>query len=588
MGALEPLLPSTLTSATAPMTVGEHTPLLGDEESINTLDKHDQDETNPEAQEGVQTVEAITLVWSRTSLRLTYVFILLIYTLNSIQTQVTGNLMAYVVSGFSAHSLIPVIGIVSGIINGVLRLPVAKLLDLWGRAEGFAFMTVIATTGLLLMAVCRNVETYAAAQVFYAVGFGGMGFTMNVVIADISSLKNRALAVSLTTSPYIITTIIGPRLAQSIYQTVGFRWAFGIFAVLTPAFAAPIFSMLFVNQLRAKKVGVLFSGSPSRTWKEAVLHYAEEFDAFGVIFLVSGLSFLLLPFSITGYADNTWTSPTIIFMILLGFVLLVTFGFWECFYAPKPFIPYHLLLDRTVIGACMLCSTRFVAYFCWDGYYTSYLQVVNGLSISEAGYIGNIFTLGSCSVALVVGYLIRATGRFKWIAWIAVPIELAGGASMIYFRQPYQHIAYVVGCQVLIAVAGGAIVMCEQMAVMAVVEHAQIAAILAMLGLFAYIGGAVGSSVSGAIWTNTLPGALLERLPDYAQENATAIYEDLALQLTYPRGSEVRDAIVGAYGVAQMRMCVAGTVVLLFGFVWVSLWKDVRIKEVKQSRGTVL
>ncbi|CAL3967789.1 unnamed protein product, partial [Diplocarpon coronariae] len=214
--------------------------------------------------------------------------------------------------------------------------------------------------------------------------------------------------------------------------------------------------------------------------------------------------------------------------------------------------------------------------------------VVNGLSISEAGYIGNIFTLGSCLVALVVGYLIRATGRFKWIAWVAVPIELAGGVSMIYFRQPYQHVAYVVGCQVLIAVAGGAIVMCEQMAVMAVVEHGQIAAVLAMLGLFAYIGGAVGSSVSGAIWTNTLPGALRERLPDYAKGNATAIYEDLALQLSYPRGSEVRDAIVGAYGVAQMRMCVAGTVVLLFGFVWVGLWKDVRIKEVKQNRGTVL
>lgn len=68
-------------------------------------------------------------------------------------------------SDFSAHSLIPVIGIVSGIMSGVLKLPIAKLLDLWGRAEGFAFMTLIGTIGLLLMAVCRNVETYAVAQV---------------------------------------------------------------------------------------------------------------------------------------------------------------------------------------------------------------------------------------------------------------------------------------------------------------------------------------------------------------------------------------------------------------------------------------
>lgn len=52
--------------------------------------------------------------------------------------------------------------------SGVLKLPIAKLLDLWGRAEGFAFMTLIGTTGLLLMAVCRNVETYAVAQVGFS------------------------------------------------------------------------------------------------------------------------------------------------------------------------------------------------------------------------------------------------------------------------------------------------------------------------------------------------------------------------------------------------------------------------------------
>lgn len=91
--------------------------------------------------------------------------ILLIYGLNSIQAQVTSNLMAYVVSDFSAHSLIPVIGIVSGIMSGVLRLPIAKLLDLWGRAEGFALMTLISTIGLVLMASCRSIQTYAAAQV---------------------------------------------------------------------------------------------------------------------------------------------------------------------------------------------------------------------------------------------------------------------------------------------------------------------------------------------------------------------------------------------------------------------------------------
>jgi hypothetical protein len=64
------------------------------------------------------------------------------------------------------HSLISVIGITSNLLSGVLQLPTAKVLDIWGRSEGFAIMTIITTLGLVLMAVSQNVETYAAAQVY--------------------------------------------------------------------------------------------------------------------------------------------------------------------------------------------------------------------------------------------------------------------------------------------------------------------------------------------------------------------------------------------------------------------------------------
>lgn len=48
---------------------------------------------------------------------------------------------------------------------GILQLPIAKMIELWGRYEGFAAMTGLATLGLVLTAVCKNVEKYAAAQV---------------------------------------------------------------------------------------------------------------------------------------------------------------------------------------------------------------------------------------------------------------------------------------------------------------------------------------------------------------------------------------------------------------------------------------
>jgi len=59
----------------------------------------------------------------------------------------------------------------SGIIGGVLKLPLAKVLDIWGRPQGFLITVIFLEVGLIMMALCQNVETYAAAQVFYWIGY---------------------------------------------------------------------------------------------------------------------------------------------------------------------------------------------------------------------------------------------------------------------------------------------------------------------------------------------------------------------------------------------------------------------------------
>jgi hypothetical protein len=59
----------------------------------------------------------------------------------------------------------------SSIIGGLVQLPLAKVLDIWGRPQGYALMVFFLTMGLVMMASCKNVETYAAAQVFYWVGY---------------------------------------------------------------------------------------------------------------------------------------------------------------------------------------------------------------------------------------------------------------------------------------------------------------------------------------------------------------------------------------------------------------------------------
>jgi hypothetical protein len=96
--------------------------------------------------------------------------ILIIYFVESFQQQMSYSFTPYVTSAFSLHSLTATTGIMSSIISGLVKLPLAKILDIWGRPQGLALMVFLLTIGLIMMAACRNVETYAAAQVFYWVG----------------------------------------------------------------------------------------------------------------------------------------------------------------------------------------------------------------------------------------------------------------------------------------------------------------------------------------------------------------------------------------------------------------------------------
>ena len=276
-------------------------------------------------------------------------------------------------------------------------------------------------------------------------------------------------------------------------------------------------------------------------------------------------------------------------MIIFGGLLIIIFALYEKFLAPKTFIPFSLLTDRTVLGACVLAGTLFVSFYCWDSYFSSYLQVVHGQTITHASYIGNIYNIGSCFWSIVVGIAIRYTGRFKWIAlYFGLPLQILGIGLMIHFREPSNNIGYVIMCQIFIAFGGGTLVICEQMAVMAAAKHENIAVVLAIEAMFTSIGGAIGSTISAAIWTGTFPQALAKYLPASAQADKLTIYSSLVQQLSYPVGSETRNAIDRAYGVGQRYMLIAGTSVLVIGVVATAVWRDIQVKNFKQAKGTVV
>jgi fucose permease len=94
----------------------------------------------------------------------------LIYCVIAMQEPLIRALTPYVTSAFRLHSLTATTGIISSIVSGLIQIPLAKVLDTWGRPEGLTIMLVFWILGFVMMAACNNVETYCAAQVFSAIG----------------------------------------------------------------------------------------------------------------------------------------------------------------------------------------------------------------------------------------------------------------------------------------------------------------------------------------------------------------------------------------------------------------------------------
>ncbi|EGY22015.1 siderophore iron transporter mirB [Verticillium dahliae VdLs.17] len=547
--------------------------------------KADSDADSANFQGGVRRVRAITTVWSKKTLWLMFALLYLVSFVDQLTVSITYALNPYITSSFGKHGLLATVGIVSSIVGACTSLTLAKVIDIWGRIEGFISMTVIIVIGTIMKATCQNMEAYVAAQTLWWVGHLGALFTIDVMLADMTSLRNRMIMFTVNGTPLICSTFAGPKIADLFYKYHNFRWAFGTFAILTVAVALPVVIVMLWEQRKAEKSGVLPKVESNRTFFQSVKHYLIEFDAVGIILVTAVFALILLPFNIVPYAPNGWKTGYIIAMEVLGVLCTPGFYVWEMYFAPVKFLPWKYLKEPTIIGSSLLYCVMFISIFSWNTYFGSYLQVVHRLDITTANYVLNAFSLASAIFSPVFGLLIRYTGNFKWVAYTGLPMMLLGTALLIPFRQPSTSVAVLTITQVLCGLGTGMFATCGQIAVMAVVTHQELAVVIAIWGMFGGIGSSIGFAISGAIWNNELPAQLLKRLPASAIDDAGLIFGDMVLQMSYADGTPERDAIVDSYAYVQRHMVIAGAALAPLCLIAIYLWKNVNVNKLEKEQG---
>ncbi|OGE56287.1 hypothetical protein PENARI_c003G08124 [Penicillium arizonense] len=547
------------------------------------------DADSAEFQGGVQRVRAITASWSTETLILMFILLYLVSFVDALLSSVQSSLNPYITSSFESHGLLPVVSVVSTILGGSSKLTLAKIIDIWGRVEGFLFMLLIIVVGLIMKATCTSMEMYTAAHTLYWVGHIGITYVVEIMLADMTTLKNRMIMLGINGTPGIATTFAGPKIAALFYANLNFRWAFGAFCIILVGVCIPVAVVMLFMQRKAEKTGMLQNERSGRSWWQSISHYFVQFDVIGIILITAVFSLILLPFSIDSYAPKGWASGYIIAMEALGVACIPAFYFWERYFSPVQFLPWKYLKEPTIIGSSLLYGVMFISTYTWNTYFGSYLQVVNRLDITTANYVLNAYSLTSFIFSPIFGLLIRFTGEFRWTAMAGIPIFLLGTGLLIPYRQPGTGVGTLTMTQILVGLGSCIFTVCGQIAIMASVSHQEVAVVMAIWGLFGSIGAAVGSAVAGGMWNNMLEKELFNRLPEDAKSQAASIYANLVTQMSYADETPERNAIVGAYGDVQRRMVIVGVCITPLCILCTCFWRNVNVKKLfkEQTSGTI-
>ncbi|KAH7179953.1 major facilitator superfamily domain-containing protein [Fusarium flagelliforme] len=542
-------------------------------------------ESEGEYQEGVERVRAITSVWTKKTLISMFLMLYLISFVDMIMNYVDSALNPYITSSFGAHGLLNIGSVLASIIGACAPLPLAKAIDVWGRVEGFAFMMTVCIVGMIMKATCTTVQMYIGAHILYWVGHIGVMYVIGVMLADMTTLTNRAFIYGMNMSPRIVATFASPEIATGFYENLNFRWAFGAFAIIIAACSIPAMATMVYMFRSATKQGVITRKRSDRTFLQSVKYYFVEFDIVGILLLCACISCLLLPYSLVAYAPKSWKTPYIIALPVLGVVLIPIFYFWEAKVAPVQFLPFKYLKEPTIIGSCLLNAIMFLSTFSWNAYFGSYLQVVNRLSISNANYVLNAYSLTSSVIAPFVGWFVARTGNVKWTAMAGAPIMLLGTALIIPFRSEDTNVGLLAFTQILVGFGAGVFSTVDQVAVMAPVTHQYLAVTSALSGLFGGVGAGIGYAIAGGLWNNVMPVQLAQRLPEAAKANATIIFGDITIQQSYADGSLEREAIVGAYAHTMRLMAITGVATMPLCVLSIIIWRNINVKKLEEEKG---
>jgi MFS family permease len=397
----------------------------------------------------------------------------------------------------------------------LVKPPLAKLTNVIGRGQTYTLAISFYLISYMVMSTAKGFNQYAAGSIFHSMGQSGANLLNDIIVADITTIRWRSLAIGLLFWPFLVIPWVAAFITSSVNSTngIGWRWGIGMLGFLMPACASLIIVTLLYYQNKAKKQGL---APRSRI---TLYEFCSQIDLGGLVLFTAGLGMLTLPMTLADTATGQWKTPWIIALIIVGGILLIVLPFYEHYIARFPVIPPHYFTNRTIVVCLFLTTLDNIGFSATHTYLFSWAKVAKGLSTRDATFF--IYTNGvvQCLASILAGVLVGKTRRYKWVAVVGTGIRLIGYGVMCKLRGSENSVAELFAVQAIQGLGSGLLGAVHLIPSQAVVPHAQMPQMTALNICMSFVGSSLGACIAGGIYTNTIEPALWHHL---GEENTTA------------------------------------------------------------------
>jgi MFS transporter, SIT family, siderophore-iron:H+ symporter len=513
---------------------------------------------------GVARIEAVSSQLTLADRIFLFIGVFLIAYAYGLDGTVRYTYQATATSDYALHSLLATINVLRSVIAAAAQPTAAKVADVFGRLELVAVSVFFYTLGTIVETCADGVKTFCAGAVLYQVGYTCVILLVEVIIADVTSMRSRVFFSYIPATPFVINTWVSGDITQAVLGATSWRWGIGMWCIIYPVCALPLMIALFITGRRARKNGVLDKySSPFQMLggKRLATELFWQLDVIGIILLIAVFALILVPLTLAGGATDKWREAHILAPLIIGIFCIPVFIVWEV-KAKHPLVPFYLLKDRAVWGALGIAMMLNFAWYLQGDFLYTVLIVAFDFSIKAATRVSSLYSFCSVITGVLVSLVIFKVRRLKYFILAGTMLFLVAFGLLIHYRSGHSSGAQsgVIGAQVLLGIAGGLFPYPAQASIQSATKHEHVAVITGIYLASYNIGSALGNCVSGAIWTQTLFSELSSNLAFTGNSTlAASVYgSPFLLVAEYPVGTEVRTAIIDSYQHVQRLLTITG------------------------------